>query len=258
VILVAIPLVFWQLGRDDKSSFWVVLFYVCSTIIGMMTSMPSFLFLLAASVDLRRRLQISQALGELVKTTSLDTSIAFSIRSQPVQTRTASVTPLSTAATKRRRASVTLAALTSTHRAVKARRSQIDLSSTAGSGMMPAENTSGGCEGSQPMSRGGPRRETDEDVEERLSVVSPADAVMSKKNEDEDSDGHSPAASGLAFSSYVDTVVPRIYSNMTSNVEAWGTCRIVMGDFGARFKYRVDLYLGTLIYYVNFTSNIVE
>jgi hypothetical protein len=201
--------------------------------------MPSFLFLLAASVDLRRRLQISQALGELVKTTSLDTSIAFSIRSQPVQ-----ITPLSTAATKRRRASVTLAALTSTHRTVKARRSQIDLSSTAGSGLMPAENTSGGCEGSQPMSRGGPRRETEEDVEERLCVVSPADAVMSKKNED--TDGHSPA-SGLTFSSYVDTVVPRIYSNMTSNVEAWGTCRIVMGDFGARFKYRVDLYLGKKI-----------
>jgi hypothetical protein len=42
-------------------------------------------------------------------------------------------------------------------------------------------------------------------------------------------------------------VVPRIYSNMTSNVEAWGTCRIVMGDFGARFKYRVDLYLGKKI-----------
>ena len=45
------------------------------------------------------------------------------------------------------------------------------------------------------------------------------------------------------FSSYIDTTVPRIHTNMSSNVEAWSACRLIMGNFGARFKYRVDLYL---------------
>ena len=216
LIIAATPLITWRISTDTSTSLWVLLFYTTSTYVTLLACTPCLVFLVVSTVDASRKYRVFKILSAMIRPTPLDTQCQLTLRERPTPDPNQRNPPTGAMVRRARshRSSIQLAASTFIGNRIPRMVSVVPLqgertleSGTDGNGLDMLEQGRRG--------QGDGRNE-----------LSP------------------PTLVGHTFRSFLNSSIPMIHSSMVSNVEAWCACRVVMGGFGARFKHRIDLYLG--------------
>ena len=253
--LTAIPVSLWLLDDNDKYEDHIrivlIIYYVSSSLLNFQLWLTICFFFAVAVADLYRRYKIFEMLGQMLRTSDLDQRVKFSTASHSSRRKVSvSVSPSSSVESPRRESIV----LASTPALLFVRR----LSSLVPG---PEENEEVihdhvSSEGSHSMLSGespeenvtnGESIEQTRNYETEQRSVEPTKMTLPKQNKDDFRGNLESSNSFSEFRSYVHTDIPRINFNILSNINSWCSCRLVMYDFGSRFRLRIDIYTGLLL-----------